>query len=86
MSATPEQIKELAQAIANQAQAVADGLIPEEQLFGHVALLRHNADTLKEWVPDNRFPKCPGCGAYFDNARGLRSHRASRHAAMACKA
>jgi hypothetical protein len=54
MNATPEQIQEQAQAIANQAQAIADGKIPDGQLHAQVARLFDNVVMLRAWTPDDR--------------------------------
>ena len=54
MSATDEQIRELAQAVANQAQALADGVIPAGQRYAHVRRLAGNVETLSAWVGDDR--------------------------------
>lgn len=53
-AATPQQIRELAQAISDQAQAIADGKIPAGRLHAQVARLLGNVDTLKAWTPDDR--------------------------------
>ena len=51
MSATPEQIREQAQAIANQAQAIADGKIPEgQETYAQAGLIYNNASTLLTWT------------------------------------
>lgn len=56
MAATEKQIREQAQAIANQAQALADGKIGAGQRYALVALLKRNVETLEAWVPDDRRP------------------------------
>jgi hypothetical protein len=49
--ASEQQIRELAQAIANQAQAIADGKIPEgQQTYAQAALIHNNADRLLTWT------------------------------------
>lgn len=50
MTATDNQRRELAQTIANQAQALADGNItaPESAV---VALILNNVQTLAAWTP-----------------------------------
>jgi hypothetical protein len=50
VTATQQQIKEQAQAIANQAQAIADGKIPESGQHGHASLILQNARTLYAWA------------------------------------
>jgi hypothetical protein len=42
--------RELAGTIANQAEAIAEGKIPADQLAGQVALLKNNIDTLQAWT------------------------------------
>jgi hypothetical protein len=42
--------RELAGAIANQAEAIAEGEIPSKDLPGQVALLKNNIDTLQAWT------------------------------------
>jgi len=54
MAGTEVQIREQAQVIASQAQALADGMIPEGQRYAQVARLKENIDTLSAWVPDDR--------------------------------
>ncbi len=49
MSATDAQIRELAGAISDQAQAIADDTL-RGPVFGAVARLADNVDTLKAWV------------------------------------
>lgn len=46
-----KQYVELAGSIANQAEAIAQGKIPGEQLFAQVSLLENNIKTLKAWTP-----------------------------------
>ena len=54
---TPEQLqaqrRELAQTIANQAQALADGTFTGAE-HANVARLADNVATLKAWTPDDR--------------------------------
>jgi hypothetical protein len=55
MSATAlKQYMELANTIANQAQAIIQGKIPGPQLYAHVSLMQNNIETLKAWTPDER--------------------------------
>jgi hypothetical protein len=54
VTATQEQVRELAAAIAAQAQAIAEGSIPEEQQYSQVLRLRGNIETLQAWTPDSR--------------------------------
>jgi hypothetical protein len=53
MAATQDQIRELADTIAAQAQAIADGAVTGP-LFAAVRRLRSNVDTLEAWCPDDR--------------------------------
>jgi hypothetical protein len=90
MSATREQIQELAGTIASQAEAIADGRVPEDQLRAAVALLHNNTDTLRKWVPNirerDRDGYCTGCGEVFSGARGLKAHQTGRFVGSACAA
>jgi hypothetical protein len=54
LRATEQQVKEQAQAIANQAQAIADGKIPATALPGQAALILSNATILKAWAGEPR--------------------------------
>jgi tRNA nucleotidyltransferase (CCA-adding enzyme) len=49
MSATDEQIRELAEAIANQAQAIADGTV-NGSMAAKAKTVRENAETLRVWL------------------------------------
>lgn len=42
---------ELANTIANQAQAIIQAKIPGPQLYAHVSLMQNNIETLKAWTP-----------------------------------
>ena len=53
MTAQVWQIRDLAQTIANQAQAIADGKVIGP-LFPAVKRLADNVDTLAQWIGDNR--------------------------------
>lgn len=53
MSATQQQVQELAQAIANQAQALADGQVIGP-VYASVRRLAANVETLKAWTTDDR--------------------------------
>lgn len=44
---------ELAQAIAQQAQAIADGTV-QGPVFAAVRRLKANVETLEAWTPDDR--------------------------------
>ena len=48
------QYQELVETIANQAQAIADGKIPTEQLWAQVCRIADNAETLKAWTESYR--------------------------------
>lgn len=50
MSASREQIQELANAIALQAQSIADATIDEEAVYAVVKLLQGNVETLSAWT------------------------------------
>jgi hypothetical protein len=54
MNATEQQIRELAQTIANQAQGLADGSIPTGRKAAHAALIANNLETLQAWIGDDR--------------------------------
>jgi hypothetical protein len=43
------EIRSLAQTIANQSQAIADGKIAEDVMRAHIHLLQNNIDTLEAW-------------------------------------
>jgi hypothetical protein len=49
-----EQARELAGVIAAQANALADGCIPDGQVYAQVARLADNIATLRVWVGDDR--------------------------------
>lgn len=51
MKTIDKQYAELANTIAAQAEAIALGKIPADQLRGHVALLESSIATLKAWTP-----------------------------------
>lgn len=51
--ASPEQVRELANAIASQARAIADGTV-NGAVFGAVCRVLHNAETLRAWTRDDR--------------------------------
>lgn len=42
---------ELANTIANQAEAIVQGKIPGPQLYAQVCLMQNNIETLKAWTP-----------------------------------
>lgn len=44
------QVQELAQIVVNQAQALADGKIPDTEQYAHVKRLHNNTDTLLAWT------------------------------------
>lgn len=50
MSASREQVQELANAIALQAQSIADATIDEEAVYATVKLLQGNVETLSAWT------------------------------------
>jgi hypothetical protein len=52
MLGSQAQRRELAQTIANHAQALADGNVLSEHAA--VSLLQHNIATLSLWTPDDR--------------------------------
>jgi hypothetical protein len=52
--AMDKQYVELAQTIANQAEALALGKIPADVRYAHVQRLVRNIETLDAWTP--RFP------------------------------
>lgn len=54
MTATEQQIRDLATAIVQQAEALAKGRIPEGQRHAHIRRLLGNAECLAEWAPDDR--------------------------------
>lgn len=54
MNATEEQVRELAQAVAQQAQVLAAGLVPEGQRYAQTRRLASNVDLLSHWVGDDR--------------------------------
>ena len=49
-----EQAQELAAVIAQQAQALADGKIPDGQIYAQVSRLADNVSTLRAWTGDDR--------------------------------
>jgi hypothetical protein len=49
MTATEQQIRELAGTIADQAQAIKDGTLTGP-LYAHARLIRNNAETLAAWA------------------------------------
>jgi hypothetical protein len=49
-----KQARDLANTIAAQAQALADGRIPEGQVYAQLARLADNVTTLRTWVGDDR--------------------------------
>lgn len=51
--ATIQQRRELAEVIANQAEALANGTNTGSQ-YGAVQLLKSNVETLAAWTPDDR--------------------------------
>lgn len=51
MKAIDKQYKELANTIALQADAIAEGKIPAEQLNAQVSSLENNIRTLRAWTP-----------------------------------
>jgi hypothetical protein len=53
MTATEQQIRDLAATIADQAQAIADGTLTGP-LYAHARLVLRNAELLAAWVPDDR--------------------------------
>lgn len=54
MAATEKQIQDLAQAISLQAEALADGSVPEGQRWAAAKRLADNVDTLRAWIEDDR--------------------------------
>lgn len=46
-----KQYKQLAAAIADQAQGIADGYFEGQSLIAAVALLKENVNTLEAWTP-----------------------------------
>jgi hypothetical protein len=53
--ATEEQITELANAISNQAQALAEGRIKgPRSRYAAIKRMQNNLDTLAQWVGDDR--------------------------------
>lgn len=54
MTADDEQIRALANAIAQQAEALALGKIPEGQRYAQARRLLDNAETLTAWTADHR--------------------------------
>lgn len=48
------QYRDLANAIAQQAEAIALGKVPAGQLHAQVCRLVANVDTLAAWTPDDR--------------------------------
>lgn len=58
--ATDEQIQDLANTIALQADALASGKIDADALFAHVRRIADNAETLKAWTTDRQvWPATP---------------------------
>lgn len=53
MAATEDQITDLAQVIANQAEAVATGNVVGPR-YSAIKRLQNNVDTLAAWVGDDR--------------------------------
>jgi hypothetical protein len=51
--ATEEQITELANAISNQAQALAEGRLKGPR-YAAIKRMQNNLDTLAQWVGDDR--------------------------------
>jgi hypothetical protein len=49
-AASQKMYRELAGAIANLAEAIAEGKIPSKDRPGQVALLKNNIDTLQAWT------------------------------------
>lgn len=49
-----KQARELASVIAAQANALADGVIPEGQVYAQVSRLADNVATLRAWAGDDR--------------------------------
>jgi len=49
MTATEQQIRDLAATIADQAQAIRDGTLTGP-LYAHARLIRNNAETLAAWA------------------------------------
>ena len=54
MSPEDEQYRELANAIAQQAEAIALGKIPAGQCYAQARRLLDNASTLMAWTTDDR--------------------------------
>lgn len=52
MTATDAQIRDLANTIALQADALATGKVDPVNVFAHVRLIAHNAEMLKAWTAD----------------------------------
>jgi hypothetical protein len=50
-AAALKQYMELANTIASQAEAIAEGKIPGKQLWAQVSGLENNIKTLKAWTP-----------------------------------
>lgn len=48
------QARELAQVIASEAQALAEGVIPEGLVYAQLSKLADNVTMLRAWVPDDR--------------------------------
>jgi len=44
-----EQFRDLAQQIANQAQAVVDGKVADDVMRAHIHLMQNNIETLEAW-------------------------------------
>ncbi|WP_280502046.1 hypothetical protein [Nocardia farcinica] len=55
-SARDRQYRDLANVIAQQAEAIALGKVPAGQLHAQVRRLASNVDTLAAWTPDDRRP------------------------------
>lgn len=49
-----EQYRDLAKAIAQQAEALANGAVPPGQRHAQVKRLESNLSTLAAWTPDDR--------------------------------
>lgn len=54
MDPQDNQYRSLANAIAQQAEALAQGRIPEGQRYAQMRRLFDNASTLMAWTPDDR--------------------------------
>lgn len=62
-----QQHRDLANTIAQQAQAIADDKIPEGQVYAQMARLADNVATLRAWLGDDR--QAPAASTWRDQRR-----------------